>query len=72
MGKTLVNVFFTIIVVIITLIPLWVACGLWWWLEPSTFMEKLALLVVCGIALGSVQVWAGIFGLSFLAALWLA
>ena len=69
--EVLKNLFFSIIVAVIALIPVWVFCGLWWWLEPSTVLEKLATIAVCGIILGGIQIWMAIGGVAFIVAIWM-
>jgi len=54
----------TIVIAIIwaiALIPVWIATGLWALLEPVTFWQMLAFVVVACITMGWIQVIAFIF-----------
>ena len=36
-----------ILIYIISLAPVWIVWGLWAWLDPSTFWEKIVMVLIC-------------------------
>ncbi len=66
------KILFTVIDGVIVFIPVWIFLFVRWRLGPQDFWENMAVIVVAGIFLSTLQLALLIFGVIFLASIWKA